>query len=67
MTARDIVTIGFYGVVFSSIVVWAALRPTSNHLAASSGLPRSSSGAAPLERAEGLPEMRRLVQRALLR
>ena len=67
MTGRDIVTIGFYGLVFLSVVVWAALRPTNDDLAASSGTLRSSSGIAPLERSEGLPEMRRMVQRAMLR
>jgi hypothetical protein len=67
MTARDIVTIGFYGLVFSSVVVWAALRPTNDDPAASSGPLRSSSSIAPLERSEGLPEMRRMVQHTILR
>ena len=30
MTTRDMVTIGFYGLVFSSVVVWAALRPAND-------------------------------------
>ena len=67
MTARDIVTIGFYGLLFSSVVAWAALRPTGDDLAASSGLLRSSSGAAPLKRTEVSPDVRRMVQRAVLR
>ena len=67
MTGRDIVTIGFYGLVFSSVVVWAALRPTNDDFAASSGAMRSSFGIAPLEPSGGLPEMRRMVQRAVLR
>jgi hypothetical protein len=65
MTARDIVTIGFYGLVFSSVVVWAALRPTNDDLAPWSGPLRSSSSIVPLERSEGLPQMRRMVQHML--
>ena len=67
MTARDIVMIGFYGLVFSSVVVWAAMRPTNGDLAASNGTLRSSSITAPLDRSETLLEMRRMVQRAVLR
>jgi hypothetical protein len=67
MATRDIVTIFFYGLVFSSVVVWAAMRPTNDDLAASSWLPRSSSSIAPLERSEGLPEMRRMVQHNVVR
>jgi hypothetical protein len=63
MTIRDIVTIGFYRLVFSSVVVWAALRPTNDDLAVSNELPRASSSTAPLERSE----MRRIVQHAVLR
>jgi hypothetical protein len=62
MTTRDIVTIGFYGLLFSSVVVWAALRPTNDDLAASSRLLRSSSSIAPLDRSEELPGIRRMVQ-----
>ena len=67
MTTRDIVTIGFYGLVFSSVVVWAAMRQTNDDLAASSWSPRSSSSIAPLERSEELPGTRRMVQHTMLR
>jgi hypothetical protein len=63
MTIRDIATIGFYGLVFSSVVVWAALRPTHDELASSSGTLRPSSSIAPLERSE----MRWMVQHTMLR
>ena len=52
MTIRDIATIGFYGLVFSSVVVWAALPPTNDDLAVSSGTLRSSFGIAPPERSK---------------
>jgi hypothetical protein len=67
MTARDIVTIGFYGLVFSSVVVWATLRPTNDDLAASSATLRSSSSSAPIDHAEEFSGIRRTVQRAMLR
>jgi hypothetical protein len=67
MTPRDVATIGLYALLFSSVVVWAALRPMTDDLTASSGTLRSSSGIAPFERSEGLAEMRRVVQHTMRR
>lgn len=67
MTRRDLATIGLYGLAFASVVLWASLRPASDRTDPPRGFDRVLSGAAPLERSEGLPEMRRVVQYMLVR
>jgi hypothetical protein len=67
MTGRDLAAVGFYCLVFASVVLWAAHRPGEDALQASRGAMRAYSGTQPLERSEGLPEMRRVVQHMIVR
>jgi hypothetical protein len=67
MIGRDLAAVGFYGLIFASVVLWAASRPVEDGLTASHGAMRAYSGPQPLERSEGLPEMRRVVQHMIVR
>jgi hypothetical protein len=67
MTGRDLAAVGFYGLIFASVVLWAAHRSVEDGLSASHGAMRAYSSPLPLERSEGLPEMRRVVQHMIVR
>jgi hypothetical protein len=66
MTRRDVTTIGLYVTVFATVVAWASLRPSGDNPGAGH-VNRASVGAPLLERAEGPPELRRIIQRMLVR
>jgi hypothetical protein len=67
MTGRELAVIGFYGLIFASVVLWAAGRPVEDASPASGGAMRAYSTIPPLERSEALPEMRRVVQHMIVR
>jgi hypothetical protein len=67
MTGRDIAAVALYGLLFASVVVWAGRRPPEDRLPASHAPQRAYSSTQPLERSEGLPEMRRVVQHMIIR
>jgi hypothetical protein len=61
MTRRDLATIGCYVTIFAAVVVWASLRPTRDDGPRQN--PRhASSSDAQLERSEGIPLMRHIVE-----
>ena len=66
MQQRNLTMIGFYCLVFGAVVVWAALRPAGER----PEVPRilnSVAAVQPLERSEGIPEMRRVIQQMMAR
>jgi hypothetical protein len=67
MTARDVASVGFYGLIFASVVLWAAHRAAEDASPASRGAMRAYSSIQPLERSEALPEIRRVVQHMIVR
>jgi hypothetical protein len=68
MKGRDLVTAGLYGLLFASVVVVLVARhPAGDEPRSQWRLDGASVGAETLERAEGLPEMRRVVQYMFVR
>ena len=67
MTARDVASVAFYGLIFASVVLWAAHRAAEDASPASRGAMRAYSSTQPLERSEALPEIRRVVQHMIVR
>ena len=65
MTRRDLATVGLYGLLFAAVVVVASRRPAG--VAPAQRLAGAPAGAETLERSEGLPEIRRVVQYMLVR
>jgi hypothetical protein len=61
LTRRDVAMLTWYAVLFSAIVLWASLR-SSDPLPSSRQSPRGAAIPEPLDRAENLPEMRRVTQ-----
>ena len=67
MTQRERTMITLSGLVVSALLGWATLRPSIEGVGRELGRDGAGSGMAPLERSEGLPEMRRMIQRMLAR
>lgn len=67
MTRRDLATVGLYGLFFAAVVVVASRRPAGVAQAPAQRLAGAPAGAETLERSEGLPEIRRVVQYMLVR
>lgn len=63
LTRRDVVTLTWYGLLFSAIVLWASLRPSAPRDAMRP--PALPSATEPLEDAEKAPEMRHIMQRMM--
>ena len=67
MTARDVASVGFYGLIFASVVLWAVHRAAEDASPASRGAMRAYSSTQPLERSEaflrdGLVVLMRVVR-----
>ena len=67
MTQRERTMIALSGLVVAALLGWATLRPSIEDVGGEFGRDGAGSGMAPLERSEGLPEMRRMIQRMLAR
>jgi hypothetical protein len=67
MTQRGFTMIGFSGLLVAALLGWATLRPAIDGDDTASSRDRAGSGTTTLERSEGLPEMRRLIQHMLAR
>lgn len=65
LTRRDVAKLTWYSLLFSSIVFWAALRPSGSSRSMSRNTARSVPADDGLERSETQPEMRRIVQRMM--
>jgi hypothetical protein len=62
LTRRDVAMLIWYAVLFSTIVLWASLRSSDPPQGSNRQSPRAAFTPEPLERAENLPEMRRITQ-----
>jgi hypothetical protein len=67
MTQREFTMIGFSGLLVAALLGWATLRPAIEGADTASSRDHAGSGTTTLERSEGLPEMRRLIQHMLAR
>jgi hypothetical protein len=65
LTRRDIVTLSWYGVLFSAIVLWANWRPSGDTRGASRSAPRPSPAAETPDHVDEQQEMRRIMQRMM--
>ena len=65
LTRRDLATLAWYGVLFSAVVFWAALRRGGEPGSAVRSAPRIDSGAEALDQSEGNAELRRLIGRMI--
>jgi hypothetical protein len=62
LTRRDVAMLIWYAVLFSAIVLWASLRWSDPPQVSNRQAPRAAFAPESLDRAENLPEMRRITQ-----
>lgn len=65
MTQRELTMIGLSGLVVAALIGWATQGPVGDGSDAARSRDGAGSGSTTLERSEGLPEIRRLIQHML--
>jgi hypothetical protein len=67
ITRREIASVFWYGLLFSAVVVWAAMRPSNDASSPPRGaLPAALDPDEPLDRSQHEPEMRRVIQHMII-
>jgi hypothetical protein len=67
MTQHERTMTALSGLVVAALLGWATLRPAIEPVVTRAGRGAAGPEATPLERSEGLSEMRRVIQRMLAR